>query len=926
MSSQADFMASEGPFAVPMVGREVELRVVRSGLETARSGHGQVLSLTGEPGIGKSRLAAAAAWLARDLGFVAYGGACRAPGTNSAYLVWQPIWRGLFDIDGALPVPEQQALVAARIAERDGGSDRRAPLLAPVINLPLPDSELTATLEPPLRVELLRSLLLEHLRSCAAASPLLLVLEDCHWIDPSSAALLEFLARNVADQPVLILVTSRPVEAAAPVPASLASLPHATEIRLAHLRTTAAERLVTERIGVLRGQEAEVPDGFVREIVGWAGGNPLHLEELVSFLLARNGDAPAAGSLAALGHAEDLRSLVRARTDRLADGERATIEIASVLGHRFPARWVWGSDPAVGSSDQVLCYLDRLAELEFTRRDPHAPQPEYAFKHAITREAVYESLSPPRRAVLHERVARFIERSYPDRLAQFADVLAHHYRRTGNVEKQRVWFRTAAAAARAAFATDTAIGYYEDLLALLPLEQTGQLLIELGDLLTLAAKWADAERIYHRALSVADLTDDRRVHAEGIRGLGSVLLYTRPHGQALRDAVDQLRRTVVEFERLDDVHGVAKALERLAWTSWELGDLPEALGASERHLAIAIGLSDQAGMSAAYVTMGIIRWHTGDHAEALALLEKALDAASEAGDRPRVILAANDFAVAWLDHCDHMQAIRHFWRALSVAEEIGDRRMAALAIGNIGEVHRRQGEHGRALRCFAHAFRITVEIGDRTSMANQAENLAVTMIAQGRYAEAEQLLTRAISLARRLHAEYYLSHWLHQQARFLADAGRLREADRVNREALEIAVEREQHDVELRARLLSLRLQVDLGRTERRGALGELQALRDTWIDRHEQAAVLDALWQLDPAQEQIRQEAIALYRMLYERTPTVEYREAYERLAGTRLPSAPPLPPLPDGIGQRLPEIDEIIEQLDLAIRQTAPDAQKSV
>jgi tetratricopeptide (TPR) repeat protein len=919
--STLQMTASSGP----IVGRQAELRAIGTLLERARSGRGQVASLTGEPGVGKSRLAVEVIRLARRLGLAVHTGACRADGGATAYLVWQPIWRTLLEVDPSLSAAEQQTRLARRVAEYDGGSSRRAPLLSPVLNLPLPDSDLTASLDPLARAELLRSLLLDQFRAVATATPLLVVLEDCHWIDPASQLLLEFLARNVADQTVLIVVTSRPADTAATAFVPLAQLGHFAEIPIRQLPMEDAERLVTQRIGSLRRSANDVPLGVVRRIVASAGGNPLHLEELVRFLLEGATDPQAPRGPADPGVPDDLSRLVLARTDQLSDGEKVTIEVASVLGPRFQASWIWGSHASAGSPEQVLRYLDHLTELEFVRQVSPGPEPEYEFKHAITQEAVYESLSPGLRETLHGSVARFIERTYPDRLSQFVDLLAHHYGRTPDLTKQREWFRAAADAAKDTFATEAAIGYHERLLALLPPEQTGGLLIELGDLLLLAARWVDAEAVYDRALRVADSIADRTIHAEACRGLGSVLPYIQAQDRVLQQAADQLRRAVMEFDQLQDGRGLVKTLERLAWTSWELGDYPGALAASERHLDIATEAEDLVGVSTALENMGLVRWHTGEHAEALRLLQRALDTATMAGYRPGVIHAANDLAGVRSERGDHVRAIRDFWQALVVAQEIGDRRNVTLVIGNIGESHRRQGEYGRALRCFAHAFRIAVEIADRTGMAALAGNLATTVAAQGREPEAEQLLARAVKLAESLDAQFWICESLYQQALLLTTAGRLHEAEQAIQRVLDITSKHQQGRVELQAGLLSVRLLVALGRMERSAAMWQLRELRNNWVDPPEQAAILDALWQLDPSQEQWRRDAARLYRTLYDQAPTVEYREAYERLTGASLPAAPSLPPVPDSVSREPLDLSEVLEQLDQAIRQTRPQVARA-
>ena len=912
MSRHPDPALRESMFTGSLVGRQAELRVARTILDRASSGHGQVLGLVGAAGIGKSRLAAEVQRLARRRGFEVAASVCPAHGTADAHLVWHPIWRARLAVDPSLPIAEQQAHLTARIAERDGGSNQRAPLLGPVVNLTLPDSDLTALLDPQTRAALLQTLLLDLVRDDAAATPLLLVLEDCHWMDPASRDLFEFLARNTAEEKLLLLATSRPPDAGVPAFGSLTQLGHFTELPVTELSEPEAERLVGHRVRSL-ASGAHASDDVVRQIAALAGGNPFHLEELVLFLLARDGESPGHDAVANLDLVNDLWRLVTARAEQLDPDELAVLEVASALGSRFPASWVWGSYPAAGAAEQVLPRLEHLTKLQLLRRLGSSGEPEYGFKHALTREAIHERLSPRRRAMLHEHVAQFIEQTYADRLSQFVDVLAHHYRMTSNVAKQRAWFRVAGATASEAFATETAIGYYQELLELLPSEETGEVLIELGELLRLAAQWLDAERAFQQALEVARWTNDPRVEAQAIRGLGSVLPFAAGNGRTLDQAVELLRTAVMKFGQLKDKAGLAKTLERLAWTLWGLGDYDGALEASDRQLALAIEDDDHVGRSAALENMGIVRKRTGDYARALDLLEESLDTAKLAGYRPGVILAANDLATVRSELGQHAAAIAGFNEALSVAEEIGDRRMAALAIGNIGECHRRRGEYGLALRCFSHAFHLTAEVADRPNMVCFAGNLATTLAAQGREREAEQLLDRAVALARHLNAQYWLCESQFQRARLLAETGRADEAERANREALDIA-EQYHRGVELPARLLSLRLQVELSDMDRSTAIRELRSLRDIWTEPAEQAAILDTIWQLDPAQEQARRDAASRYRALYEQAQTVDYREAYERLVGAALPRQSPLAPIPASVSRPL-DLAWVLAQLDQAI-----------
>jgi class 3 adenylate cyclase/tetratricopeptide (TPR) repeat protein len=892
----------------PLVGRGGEVARARALAARALAGEGQVVCLTGEAGIGKSRLGADIVRMAEGLGFASYAGACRSHGTTTSYLVWRSIWSDLLELDTSLPIAEQAAQLTRRVGRRDGGSDQRAPLLGPVVNLPMPDSELTATLDPQSRDELLRSLLLECLRDRTATAPLLLVLEDCHWIDPASYALLEFLGEHVADQPVLLLVIARrPVGDPSPL-ASLAQLPRFAELPLGELASMDAERLVGLRLRQRYGADTVAAPEVVRRLTDRGEGNPFYLEELVNYLHSRGIDPRDPGALASLELPDGLQRLVMARIDQLSEGEKATIKVASVIGRRSRARWISESYPPAGRPEEVERHLERLDQLDLMPRRTAAPEPEYQFKHAITQEVAYQSLTFQLREALHERVGLYIERTYPDRLAQYVDMLAHHYGRTRRVDKQRIWFRAAGDAAKVAFANEAAVDYYERLLPLQSEEQTGEVLVELGAVWHLTGQWPEAEQAYRQAMDVASRTGRRDVLATSQRDLGDLYMYT----QSYAEAVSWLTRAANEFERLGDRPGLSRTLDRITFALHQQGAYEEALVVARRHLEMATEAGDLAGVSSALNHTGLVRLNTGETAEALALLQRALDTAVAAGDRRCLLYAAGNLGLVHLVRGDHLEAVSYSRQALAVAQEMGERQTVGVYIGNMGEVYRQQGDYARASTCFLHALRIAVQLRDLTNVADQVANLAATAAAQGDHQQAERLFARAIALARQLDAPYFLCGWLHQLAKLRLAQGRAEEAHRLNQEALEVADRSNEREVQVPAFLLSVRLQVALGRLGADTATGRLRALESTWVEPQERAPLLDALWQLDPTQDTTREATADLYRQLYEQAPRIRYREAYARLTGATLPPGPPLPPLPDALQENAGDLDELLRKVD--------------
>ena len=180
----------------PMIGRAQELATVTARLALARSGRGQIVGILGSAGIGKSRFIAELVHLAYQQDFAVFGGECEAYGVNTSYLVWQPIWRGLFGLDASWPGAHQTQRLYVQIAASHPALTGRVPLLGALLGIDIPDNDLTRTFDPKLRKTSLEGLLAECLRSLTHDKPTLLVLEECHWLDPLSHDLLETIARH----------------------------------------------------------------------------------------------------------------------------------------------------------------------------------------------------------------------------------------------------------------------------------------------------------------------------------------------------------------------------------------------------------------------------------------------------------------------------------------------------------------------------------------------------------------------------------------------------------------------------------------------------------------------------------------------------------------------------------------------------------
>jgi class 3 adenylate cyclase/tetratricopeptide (TPR) repeat protein len=871
----------EPAYPLPMVGRESELNEAREIVARARNGRGQVMGITGDAGIGKSRFVAEVAGLAVEAGMMVHAGAAQSYGSSTSYLVWRDVWRSFFDLQPSRSARDELDYLQSGLDSIAPNLAERAPLLSPVLNIPLPENELTTSLDPQMRTESLKDLLLTCLRHRAEEVPLLLVLEDCHWVDEMSQELLELVGRNLADRPILLTVLYRTPEGESSPISWAMRRPNCSELALTELAADQVDNLIRLKARRLFEADGEPPAALVERVTEQAQGNPFYVEEILNFVHDRGVKLDDTRSLAALEVPDSLQSLIMARIDALGEAEKATLKVASVIGRLFKAAWLWGSFPEVGKPGEVKQHLGVLSRLDLTPLDKPEPELEYIFKHSTTQEVAYESLAFGTREALHERLGDFIEGSYREELGQYVDVLAHHYGYSRNTDKQQTYFRRAGDAAKASYANEAALNYYGRLLPLLSRPEETDVLLQLGEVRQLIGEWDEAEQLYRQALSRAEEVGSERDQARCRATIGTLLSYT----QSFDDAVRWLQQAKGEFERLGDESELGRTLEQLTYAYFQRSDYPKALSCSEEHMRLAERLDDQASKSAALENLGLIHWHQGEHDRALEYLARARSIAADIDYKRGVIHANNDLAGFLAERGDYAKAVERLDEAFAVASEIGYQQQVGVIVANAGELCARQGDYPRALACSERALQIAARLGDWTGVLDAVGRIGTICAAEGRHSEAHRLFDRAIAMSRAVNDRWFLCESLRDKAELFAGEGRPDEANTCAQEALAVAREAGNDDIELAARLLLARLEVTLGLREPREAISALEALLGECSGRAESAAVHYCIWRLDEKREQSRGIAADLYRRLYDRAPHIEYRRRYEKLTGERLP-----------------------------------------
>jgi adenylate cyclase len=912
----------ETSYKLPMVGREAEMQLIEQRLDLALRGQGQLVAVAAEAGMGKSRLVAEVVRMAGRRGVPVLSGECLSHGSSISYLPWHSLLRGLFGIDPEWPPEAQLGHLRAQLAAVDGQILARLPLLEVALNLEIGETELTRSLDARTRKDALETTVIACVRAItggrresradmASPTPLLMVVEDCHWLDPLSHDLLELVARSIVDRPVLLLLTYRPPEREGGR-LRVARLPHFTELQLREFSLRETEWLIGMKFGYMFGARGVLPVSFVERLIERAQGNPFYLDQMINYIQDQGINPSDAAALEAVRLPESLRALILSRIDRLAEAEQVALKVASVLGRAFRASWLWAIYPPLGRPDEVLTLLESLSRLDLTALEKGEPELEYLFKHVVTQEVAYESLTLSTRVMLHGIVGRFIEQQFPDDLERYLDMLAFHFGRSDDHARQRRYFRLAADAARVAYANDIALDYYRRLRPLLdPPEQVGVLLRE-GEVLQLVGRWTEAEAVVCEALALAEAGGEV-VEIARCRTELANLLASRGDFDAAIAIIDEVMPV---WERVDDPSGYYDALWVLGYVLTEIGEYTRGLRQLEHTHEIAVRLGDQRLIAKSIGYMGLLYVEISDDEMALYCLERSAAMAQQLSDWSLLVRTRGKigFVLARQGRVAEAAAVLH--ELLLRAAEIGDRRAIARLARDLGRCHQLAGDLPGALRCYALQIAVGLELGERRDLSVGLGFLASAYAQQGDRERAERVGELAIALCDSIRLVYWGSEFRHDLAQLRVAQGRLAEAAALNDAALATTQALGSHKaLQLGARLLRARIRVLRGEQTPAAAVGELAALDDDWFDERDLATIGYTIWQIDPAQQGAHDEAARLSAELARTRPTAELLARSAELNGAQQQAPPALPPLPDLIAGRRHELAALVEQAEALV-----------
>ena len=583
--SESRFEAVRAAGLTDLIGREDEIDFLLERQRLAWKGEGQVVLISGEPGIGKSRLAAALAERIAGEPHTRLRYQCSPYHTNSALhpFIAQLERAAGFKADDTSEqrLDKLEALLAMGASRVEGV----APLFAALLSIPFGERYPPLALSPTQQRRRTLAALLDQFEGLARQQPILLVFEDAHWADATSLELLDLTVERVRQLPVLALFTFRP-EFEPP----WVGLPNVGTLTLGRLDRNDVESMVARVTG-----GRVLPAEVMKQIVAKTDGNPLFVEELTKAVLEAGilvEDAEGYrldGPLPPLAIPATLQDFLMARLDRLAP-VREIGQIGAAIGREFSyslLRAVVGRDET--ALKHALAQLEQ-AELVFRRGEP--PEAVYSFKHALVRDAAYESLLKSRRQQLHGQIARALEERFADIVASQPEIVAHHFTEAGLVEPAiDYWLKAGQQAARRS-ANAEALNHLARGLELLPniddpmLRNKSELLLQtsLGNSLRATKGWSidSVKHAYTRALQLCKESGFDEHTLPAVFGLWTWNFLRAALGEA-QALAEHLVNTA---ENADDSVYKVLAHEALGFTLFARGKFAAAHAALERSISM----------------------------------------------------------------------------------------------------------------------------------------------------------------------------------------------------------------------------------------------------------------------------------------------------------------------------------------------------
>jgi tetratricopeptide (TPR) repeat protein len=636
------------------VGRTREIEVLTDAFSKVKSGSGQIVGIVGEAGVGKSRILLELRNSLPEGEYIYLEGLCLHYGGSMPYLPILDILRSYFGIEEGDREFIVKKKMEAKILQLDESLKSALPPIQELFSVKVDDGSFLQ-LEPQQKRERCFEAVRDLLVRVSESKPLVLVVDDLHWVDRTSEDFLGYLIDWLANTRILLILIYRPEYTHV-----WGSKSYYSKIGVDQLSGKSSAELVRN---ILQGGEV-VPE--LRALIfNRAGGNPLFVEELTHSLL-ENGSIQKKDHQYVLSRPaseievpDTIQGIIAARIDRVEANLKRIMQVASVIGREFAYRIL---QTIMGMREELKSSLLNLQGLEFIYEKKIFPELEFIFKHAMTQEVAYKSLLLQRRKEIHGKIGNAIEQLYPDRLEEYYELLAYHYLRSDNKEKAVKYLDLANQKANRVSAMEDAMAYFEEAMKLLDTLPDTDKYQQLR--ISLLVNQADTFMMLLKIPEYYDLLTSYEPIAAGLENQGLLgALYTGK-----------------------------------GWCEWWFGYFDQAIETGTKAAELCKGVGDAEKAGGAYMSLQWCYVCKGDYYKSIALKEDTLGSMEHRFNLRTCVygFCAAVWAYTFLGRWD--EAVEEGQAALRMAEEFSVGGLISFAASSISLAYSIKGDEGQAVK------------------------------------------------------------------------------------------------------------------------------------------------------------------------------------------------------------------------------------
>ncbi len=747
--------------SIPFTGREIELQLVRESIESVNQGQFESLLIRGNSGIGKTRFMQEIAVIASENDYNDLSSFSQSFNKNMPYNAWLKVFNSIFNIEPHMDPNESVCVDLVKHALNKINAEVWAPLFGSILNLNIPESQMTRILDAKVRRQKIFDLTIDLLSHYAAPKPLLIRFDDVQWADPVSIDLIQHVIKEVPKNPILLIFAQRMDEGMY----DWADVNNLTEITLTELPDHACIQIAKDVVG-----KNELSEPVIELVLEKSAGNPLFIQEIMrtvkekGFITEKTEDQLLESEeLKEIEIPDSIHGLIISRVDRLPIDLRYLLQQASINGAEFSLSFLEGAFGLDTDREQLKPGVDQLVEtgvIENLETDPLT----YRFHHLTTRDVVYETISFRDRRRMHIQCGDYLEKNPDIAGGDRIDLLAFHFFEGQSWDKAVEYNVLAGERAKTMFANESAIDAYSKVVEAVSVGEISEELLSiicsskesLGEVFTLVGRYEDALENYNFAFENLCGEDDEFMlqirQADLCRKIAEVYERQSEHEDAfswIESGLDVVDLDAPTVER-------AKLYLLGAGLYHRKGENDQAAEWIAESIKISEALySDEAiqAQAQAFYLRGAIQLRTGNLSLAVESCEKSRQLYLEIQDVIGEARASNNLGIALTDLGNWDEATRALEKSLEINQEIGNIHEEGFVANNLGNIYLYKGDWERALQLFRQSNRIWKRIGallpDAVTLSNQAQ----AHIYLENWSEADHLLTQAAAIFKQVGSE-----------------------------------------------------------------------------------------------------------------------------------------------------------------------------